>query len=160
MIPLTFSNSIDQPFAVQVQAPGQPFDRQNVTFTPNSEDRLLFLSPDGSPVSNFTLQGGVWTNAGLHAVVSGQIQADNTTTIFFTTRVQKLAALDAYFGCEPDTDGLQVQFRLSDGASACIALDGVKYSLKYKPAGDVGKVPESVTLIGAGDSVNVTKLLQ
>ncbi|KAL0635718.1 hypothetical protein Q9L58_005353 [Maublancomyces gigas] len=135
-------NSIDIPFAIQVQNASYPdIDMRHITFTPSGGgDQHLYLSPSGAAVSNFQLQGGVWVNGPtIRAVVSTQHDADGTTNIFFTERTQQLAALNARFGCHPVTDGWQVEFDLQDGSSTCIRpASGGRYELRYKPVGVSG----------------------
>lgn len=134
--------SIDILFAIQVQNASYPdIDMRHITFTPSGGgDQHLYLSPSGTAVSNFQLQGGVWVNGPIiRAVVSTQLDTDGTTNIFFTERTQKLASLDARFGCHPVTDGWQVEFDLQDGSSACVRpASGGRHELRYKPVGVSG----------------------
>lgn len=134
--------SIDIFFAVQVQNATQPdIDLRHITFTPSGGgDQHLYLSPAGTAVSDFQLQGGVWVHGPIiHAVVSTQVDIDGTRNIFFTERTQQFASLNARFGCHPVTDQWQVEFDLQDGSSTCIKpASGGRYELRYKPVGVSG----------------------
>lgn len=134
--------SIDIPFAIQVQNASYPdIDLRHITFSAGGGgDQNLHLSPAGTAVSDFQLQGGVWVNGPIiHAVVSGQLGSDGTRSIFFTQRTQQLASLNARFGCHPVTDGLQVEFDLQDGSATCVRPTGGTYELRYRPVGVSGK---------------------
>ncbi|KAH7313707.1 hypothetical protein B0I35DRAFT_513330 [Stachybotrys elegans] len=109
---LPIPNTITDPFRLQVQ--NATVARVHNKFTnlvaSGGGDQHLFIDPVGTPTSNFTLSQGViqWQN--VRAVIGGEYsQIDSTTKMFMTGRGDPRAIFEPVYGCNPDTDEVQIE---------------------------------------------------
>lgn len=108
------SNTITEGFGLVVQNPEFPVihNRFYNLFEAGGGDQHLFLSPTGEYAFDLTLVNGVitWGPTPLRAVIQGEyLITDNTTKLFMTERGDPRAVFQPTYGCNPDTDELQVE---------------------------------------------------
>ncbi|OCK73379.1 WSC-domain-containing protein [Lepidopterella palustris CBS 459.81] len=142
------SNNITEGFSIFVQNPSLPIIHNRVMrFRPNGLDKHLVLSPAGDPTYDLMyLENGLLTYEGRHAVIDLEYNpADDTTKIFMTDRTYHPTAIfQPVYGCNPDTDDLQIGLQLVsrltdppvDGGQIGIQLAGDTYEFRYSPPGN------------------------
>jgi hypothetical protein len=113
VIPSTpLSNTIDYPFRVQVQNASVPavHNKYMNLKQAGGGDHHLFIGPVGTPTFDLKLNQGMlqWNN--IRAVIGGEFsKIDNTTKMFMTGRGDPRAIYQPVYGCNPDTDELQIE---------------------------------------------------
>ena len=72
----TLSNTITQPFQIQVQNASQPavHNKYMNLFQAGGGDQHLFVGPVGTPTFDLTLVDGVITHGGIRAVIGGEVR--------------------------------------------------------------------------------------
>ncbi|KAI1814885.1 hypothetical protein GGS20DRAFT_376931 [Poronia punctata] len=136
-IPTTpaLTNNITQPFSLRLQNASYPeiHNHHLHIWDWGGGDQHLFVSPAGNFTDQLLLVDGVitlpWTPV-RRAVINGEYEPlDNTTKMFMTERGDPRAVWDVVYGCDPDTDAVQVE-------------------LKFKARGDAEQQPELGGLMG------------
>ncbi|KAI1153307.1 hypothetical protein F4825DRAFT_449603 [Nemania diffusa] len=92
-------------------------------------DQHLFVSPAGNYTSELQLIDGVITlpwDPPRRAVINGEYEPlDNTTKMFMTERGDPRAVWDVVYGCDPDTDALQVELAFKERADTPAVFGGL-----------------------------------
>jgi hypothetical protein len=159
------SNNITEGFGIRVQNPAWPniHNRYLNLDQAGGDDQHLYLSPAARYAFDLTLEKGVIKWSGRPHVVSGVIAgeyelADNTTKLFMTERKDPEAIFQPVYGCDPDTDELQVQLtflqRIGDvpGGHICVRPGQLeRHDFRYSPFENPSYTPErpctEVTLV-------------
>ncbi|KAI1265380.1 hypothetical protein F5Y18DRAFT_426981 [Xylariaceae sp. FL1019] len=141
------SNNITEGFSLQLQNASYPDIHNHYLniWDWGGGDQHLFVSPAGNSTSELQLIDGVitlpWTPT-LRAVINGEYEPlDNTTKMFMTDRGDPRAVWDVVYGCNPDTDELQVELKFkSRGDLENGGLMGVRpfngmYDFRWKGPG-------------------------
>ncbi|KFA80054.1 hypothetical protein S40288_10666 [Stachybotrys chartarum IBT 40288] len=138
-------NNITEGFAIQVQNASYPVihNRLMNLWAAGGGDQHLYLAPAGTATNNLTLVNGVITRSNIRAVINGEYTAsDNTTKLFMTQRGDPRAIFDVVYGCNPDTDEVQVELAFKSraavpGGHICVrSASGGRHEFRYSPAGN------------------------
>ncbi|KAI1430530.1 hypothetical protein GGR50DRAFT_207180 [Xylaria sp. CBS 124048] len=141
------SNTITQGFSLQLQNTSYPDIHNHFLdiWDWGGGDQHLFVSPAGNSTSELQLIDGIITlpwNPPRRAVINGEYEPlDNTTKMFMTERSDPRAIWDVVYGCNPDTDALQVELAFkSRGDIEFGGLMGVRpfngmYDFRWKGPG-------------------------
>ncbi|KAK2734225.1 hypothetical protein FQN57_001746 [Myotisia sp. PD_48] len=109
-------NTITEPFSIYVQNNTIPRVHNYVmNFRANGDDEHLVLRPDGVETGDtMWLDNGLIRFEEIHAVIDLEYNpGDDTTKLFMTSRLYHPAAIfQPVYGCDPDTDELQIQLEL------------------------------------------------
>ncbi|KAH6667842.1 WSC domain-containing protein [Halenospora varia] len=146
------SNNITEKFQIFVQNPAFPIVHDSImNFRPNGLDMHLVLRPAGQDTyDTIWLENGFLRNDDRYAVIDLEYNAnDNTTKMFMTDRKYATALFQPVYGCDPDTDELQIRLvlvsRLADPDEGQAREDGGQigiqeagytgvYEFRYSPA--------------------------
>jgi len=128
--PGQLSNTITGGFKLQVQNASFPAIHNHYfnIWDWGGGDQHLFVSPAGNYTSELELIDGVitlpWTPP-RRAVINGEYEPlDNTTKMFMTERGDPRAIWDVKYGCNPDTDLLQVELSFKARGSSPVENGG------------------------------------
>ncbi|KAF0326773.1 hypothetical protein K4K61_009935 [Colletotrichum sp. SAR11_59] len=139
------SNNITTGFGIQVQNPAAPIvhNRYMNLWSAGGGDQHLYLSPAGDAAFNLTLDNGVISRGIIHAVINGEYTADdNTTKLFMTERGDPKAYFQPVYGCNPDTDAVQLELDFISratlpGGFICVrSASGDRHEFRYSPPGN------------------------
>ncbi|KAF4777691.1 hypothetical protein HER10_EVM0005870 [Colletotrichum scovillei] len=139
------SNNITEGFGIQVQNASVPIihNRYINLWSAGGGDQHLYLSPAGDSAFNLTLVNGVLSRGIIHAVINGEYTADdNTTKMFMTERGDPKAFFQPVYGCNPDTDAVQVELDFVSRAAVpggfiCFrSASGERHEARYSPPGN------------------------
>ncbi|KAK3324564.1 WSC domain-containing protein [Cercophora scortea] len=111
----TLSNTILTPFRIQVQNASYPqvHNLYMNLLAAGGGDQHLFIGPVGTPTYDLVLRSGVIGRGVLNAVINGEYSdIDSTTKMFMTERGDPRAIYAPAYGCNPDTDALQIELPL------------------------------------------------
>ncbi|KAI1137857.1 hypothetical protein F5Y05DRAFT_413806 [Hypoxylon sp. FL0543] len=156
-------NTLPQSFSVQIQNASFPDIHNHFLniWDWGGGDQHLFVSPAGNSTSELTLVDGVITlpwDPIRRAVINGEYEPkDNTTKMFMTERGDPRAIFSPVYGCNPDTDAVQIELPLQSlGDLALGGNIGVRpfngmYDFRYTPEGNTAYDPDrpwtKVTLV-------------
>jgi hypothetical protein len=118
------SNNITDGFSLQVQNASYPEVHNHFLniWDWGGGDQHLFVSPAGNSTSELQLIDGVITlpwDPPRRAVINGEYEPlDNTTKMFMTERGDPRAIWDVVYGCNPDTDAVQVELAFNSRGSS------------------------------------------
>ncbi|CAJ2505104.1 Uu.00g124980.m01.CDS01 [Anthostomella pinea] len=159
----TLSNNITEGFAVQVQNASLPVVHNHYLniWDWGGGDQHLFVSPSGNSTSALTLVDGVLTlpwDPPRRAVINGEYEVkDNTTKMFMTERGDPRAVFEPVYGCNPDTDAVQIELALksldtlAEGGNIGVRPFNGIYDFRYTPEGNTAYDPDrpwtKVTLV-------------
>ncbi|OTB03802.1 hypothetical protein M426DRAFT_73841 [Hypoxylon sp. CI-4A] len=159
----TLSNNITEGFSLQIQNASFPDIHNHFLniWDWGGGDQHLFVSPAGNSTSELTLIDGVITlpwDPPRRAVINGEYEVkDNTTKMFMTERGDPRAIYDVVYGCNPDTDALQVQLAfksrgdLEAGGNIGVRPFNGDYDFRWTPEGTTAYDPDrpwtKVTLV-------------
>ncbi|KAI1366888.1 hypothetical protein F5Y08DRAFT_107058 [Xylaria arbuscula] len=144
------SNNITETFSLQLQNASYPDVHNHFLniWDWGGGDQHLFVSPAGNYTKELQLIDGVITLSNAfwdpprRAVINGEYEPlDNTTKMFMTERGDPRAVWDVVYGCNPDTDALQVELQFkSRGTEEFGGLMGVRpfngnYDFRWKGPG-------------------------
>ncbi|KAF9870600.1 hypothetical protein CkaCkLH20_11906 [Colletotrichum karsti] len=139
------SNNITTGFGIQVQNPAAPIvhNRYMNLWSAGGGDQHLYLSPAGDAAFNLTLDNGVISRGIIHAVINGEYTADdNTTKLFMTQRGDPKAFFQPTYGCNAETDAVQVELDFISraalpGGFICVrSASGDRHEFRYSPPGN------------------------
>ncbi|KAH9906320.1 hypothetical protein F4778DRAFT_778707 [Xylariomycetidae sp. FL2044] len=148
------SSNITQSFSIQVQNASYPqFHNHYLNIWDwGGGDQHLFLSPAGNSTSELTLVDGVITlpwDPIRRAVINGEYEVkDNTTKMFMTERGDPRAVFQPVYGCNPDTDAVQIELAfksrdtLETGGDIGVRPFNGDYDFRWVPAGTTVTDPE------------------
>ncbi|KAI1375706.1 hypothetical protein F4677DRAFT_114737 [Hypoxylon crocopeplum] len=148
------SNSIAEGFSLQIQNASFPDIHNHFLniWDWGGGDQHLFVSPAGNATSELTLVDGVITlpwDPIRRAVINGEYEVkDNTTKIFMTERGDPRAVFDVVYGCNPDTDAVQVQLAFKSrgdedaGGNVGVRPFNGMYDFRWTPDGNTAYDPE------------------
>jgi hypothetical protein len=156
-------NNIAYPFRAQVQNATrlEVHNKYLNLLVAGGGDHHLFIGPVGVPTYDLTLVDGVVNHVpnGVRLVIGGEFsEIDHTTKLFSTGRGDDRAIFEPTYGCNPDTDELQIELRFvtwqnhPTGGHVCVrhAFDG-SHEFRYSPPGntliDVDRECIKVTLV-------------
>ncbi|OTA82295.1 hypothetical protein M434DRAFT_401055 [Hypoxylon sp. CO27-5] len=156
-------NTLPQNFAVQIQNASFPDIHNHFLdlWDWGGGDQHLFVSPAGNTTSELTLVDGVITlpwDPIRRAVINGEYEPkDNTTKMFMTERGDPRAIFDPVYGCNPDTDAVQIELSLKSrgdlelGGNIGVRPFNGMYDFRYTPEGNTAYDPDrpwtKVTLV-------------
>lgn len=110
------SNTILDQFSIVVQNPAIPVVHNHVmNFMANGDDEHLVLRPAGVVTGDtLYLEDGLLHTRNIHAVIDLEYNdQDDTTKMFMTERpYHPNAVFQPVYGCDPDTDELQIRLQL------------------------------------------------
>lgn len=141
------SNTIEEGFGLLIQNPDVPIihNRFYNLEEAGGGDQHLYLSPAGAYAFDLTLNAGVitWGPRPLRAVIQGEyLISDNTTKLFMTERGDPRAIFQPVYGCNPDTDELQIELEFVEnqdptepsGGNICVrSASGDRYEFRWSP---------------------------
>lgn len=142
------SNTITEGFGIRVQNPAFPIihNRYLNLNQAGGGDQHLYLSPAGNYSFDLVLTDGIihwWgiNNKWIRAVINGEYElADNTTKMFMTERGDPRAIFQPVYGCDPDTDELQVELAFQrrvnsvPGGHICVrSASGARHEFRWSP---------------------------
>ncbi|KAL2755425.1 hypothetical protein ACRALDRAFT_1064452 [Sodiomyces alcalophilus JCM 7366] len=139
------SDTITEPFGLIVHSPEWPIvhNRYMNLYESGGGDQHLYLSPAGEYAFDLVLSGGVIEQDGLYAVINGEyLVTDNTTKLFMTERGDPRAIFQPVYGCNPDTDELQVELEFVErrgegdvpGGHICVrSASGERHEFRWSP---------------------------
>ncbi|KAL0938321.1 uncharacterized protein CTRU02_204931 [Colletotrichum truncatum] len=139
------SNNITTGFRIQVQNPSAPIvhNRYLNLWAAGGGDQHLYLSPAGADAFDLTLVNGVISRGIIHAVINGEYTADdNTTKLFMTQRGDPKAFFQPIYGCNPETDAVQIELDFISraalpGGFICVrSASGGRHEFRYSPPGN------------------------
>ncbi|TEA19772.1 hypothetical protein C8034_v008881 [Colletotrichum sidae] len=139
------SDNIPAGFGIQVQNASAPVvhNRYLNLWAAGGGDQHLYLSPAGAAAFNLTLVDGVLSRGIIHAVINGEYTADdNTTKLFMTQRGDPKALFQPVYGCNQDTDAVQVELDFVaraalPGGFICVrSASGDRHEFRYSPPGN------------------------
>ncbi|OHE93293.1 hypothetical protein CORC01_11436 [Colletotrichum orchidophilum] len=130
------SNNITEGFGIQIQNASVPIihNRYINLWSAGGGDQHLYLSPAGNSAFNLTLVNGVLSRGIIHAVINGEM--------FMTERGDPKAYFQPVYGCNPDTDAVQVELdfvsraALSGGFICFRSASGDRHEARYSPPGN------------------------
>lgn len=169
--PDILSNNITDGFGILIQNPTYPVihDRYMNLMPAGGGDEHLFLDPVGNPTFNLVLGQGILEQDIIHAVIDGEYsEVDNTTKMFMTERGDPKAIFTPVYGCDPDTDELQIQLLFQTreespvGGLICvrIASGNRGYEFRYSPPDNPAFDPTNpcmpVTMVVVSGSTSVS----
>ncbi|GAW21921.1 hypothetical protein EKO27_g3828 [Xylaria grammica] len=143
------SNNITEGFSLQVQNASNPDIHNHFLniWDWGGGDQHLFVSPAGNSTNELQLIDGVITLSSAfwdpprRAVINGEYEPlDNTTKMFMTERGDPRAIWDVVYGCNPDTDEVQVQLAFKSRDTELGGRMGVRpfngnYDFRWKGPG-------------------------
>ncbi|KAF2965342.1 hypothetical protein GQX73_g8220 [Xylaria multiplex] len=156
-IPTTpLSNTITDRFALQLQNASNPVVHNHFLniWDWGGGDQHLFVSPSGNSTNELQLIDGVITLSSAfwdpprRAVINGEYEPlDNTTKMFMTERGDPRAIWNVVYGCNPDTDALQIELAFKARGDELGGLMGVRdfnggYDFRWKGPGTSVNNPE------------------
>ncbi|GJC83393.1 hypothetical protein ColLi_06231 [Colletotrichum liriopes] len=139
------SNNIPEGFGIQIQNASVPIihNRYINLWSAGGGDQHLYLSPAGDSAFDLTLVNGVVSRGIIHAVINGEYTADdNTTKMFMTQRGDPKAFFQPVYGCNPETDAVQVELdfvsraALPGGFICFRSASGERHEARYSPPGN------------------------
>ncbi|KAK2001543.1 hypothetical protein LX36DRAFT_628643 [Colletotrichum falcatum] len=139
------SNNILEGFGIQIQNVSIPVihNRYINLWSAGGGDQHLYLSPAGDSAFNLTLVDGVISRGISHGVINGEYTADdNTTKLFMTERGDPKAFFQPVYGCNPETDAVQVELDFVSratlpGGFICFRnATGERHEARYSPPGN------------------------
>lgn len=150
--PTKLPNNIAQGFSIQIQNASYPAIHNhymNLYQWGGGIDQHLFVSPSGNSTSELTLINGVlilpWTPI-RHALIDLEYNSqDNTTKIFMTDRDGPRGIFDVVYGCNKETDTLQMELKVKShgdievGGEMGIKPFGDKFDFRYRAPGASSK---------------------
>ncbi|OTB02470.1 hypothetical protein M426DRAFT_13446 [Hypoxylon sp. CI-4A] len=148
------SNNITQGFSIQIQNAAVPKIHNHYLnlWDWGGGDEHLFVSPAGRRTTELQLINGVITlpwDPPRRAVINGEhSDKDNTTKLFMTARGDPRAIFDVVYGCNPDTDAVQVELAFkSRGEEEQGGAIGVRefsgdLDFRWTPAGNTAFDPD------------------
>ncbi|KAI1160677.1 hypothetical protein F5B18DRAFT_498672 [Nemania serpens] len=125
------SNNIAGGFSLQVQNASYPDIHNHFLniWDWGGGDQHVFVSPAGNFTSELQLVDGVITlpwDPPRRAVINGEYEPlDNTTKMFMTERGDPRAVWDVVYGCNPDTDEVQVELAFKERGDSPPELGGL-----------------------------------
>lgn len=143
-------------FSVVLQNPDQPIVHNKIMrMRANGDDEHLVLAPMGIPTGDtLRLRGGLLEMREvnpIHGVIDLEYAPwDDTTKLFMTGRTFHPAAIfRSVWGCNPDTDALQIELELVSRQTAPPVLGGQigirlavdTYEFRYTPPNNPRKSP-------------------
>ena len=159
-IPSTpLSNNISESFSIQLQNATYPEIHNHFLhlWDWGGGDQHLFVSPAGNATSELILVDGVITlpwNPIRRAVINLEYNSkDNTTKMFMTERSDPRGIFDVVYGCNPDTDKLQIELHVKSrgdveigGEMGVRPFDG-KHDFRWRAPGTSSKLADSDDIV-------------
>jgi hypothetical protein len=148
--PVKLSNNITQGFSIQIKNASYPDIHNHYMnlYDWGGGDQHLFVSPSGNATTQLTLVNGVLTlpwSPVRHAVIDLEYNdKDNTTKIFMTDRDAPRGIFDVVYGCNPDTNKLQMELRVKARGNIEVGGDmgvkpfGDKHDFRHRAPGSSG----------------------
>jgi hypothetical protein len=152
------SNNITSGFSVQLQNASYPeIHNHYMNLWDNGggdvpHDQHLYVSPAGNATSELTLVNGVITlpwNPIRRAVINLEYnEKDNTTKMFMTDRSDPQGIFDVVYGCNPDTDALQMELHIKSrgdieqGGEMGVKPAGANHDFRWRAPGTSSKSAE------------------
>jgi len=153
------SNNIARGFSVQLQNASYPeIHNHYMNLWDNGggnvpHDQHLYVSPAGNSTTELTLVDGVITlpwNPIRRAVINLEYNSkDNTTKMFMTDRSDPRGIFDVVYGCNQDTDALQIELHVKSrgdveqGGEMGVKPIGANHDLRWRAPGTLSKLAQS-----------------